>query len=380
MQDRKEDDLALSWRKRLAFILVCLAGMPLIALLLIEGGSSWVMFIHEVLFGDEHRVADRLYTQYDSALGWVNRPHATIPDAYGPGVGVRTNGQGFRHDGEVTAQVAAGRVRVLCSGDSFTFGYGVSDAETWCSQLAAQDSVYETVNLGVVGYGVDQMYLRFLRDAAALDHHVHVVAFIGHDFKRMGLPVLLGSDKPLLSIRGEDLVVENTPVPRQWFTPAWLRRAEAAMPRLRTAELLRRSGIRPRPARDPGRPDTVIWRTAQATFAALQRQGESAGAPLVLVYLPSRPDYDSTDSPLWRQQLSAFTAARGIRYVDLAAESLELPRDSLQMFFRPVDGHYTSQGQRWIAERLGAFLKTVVSMPGRTPARPACASWQRSYR
>src|SRR5262249_57725400 len=97
--------------------------------------------------------------QYDPDLGWVTAPQKDLPDLDGPGMSVRTNAQGFRNTHAISLAVPAGKVRLLCSGDSFTFGYSVGNEHTWCQRLEALDPRFETVNLGVNGYGVDQAYL-----------------------------------------------------------------------------------------------------------------------------------------------------------------------------------------------------------------------------
>lgn len=350
----------LTRRQRLLFIAFCMVGVPLITLFLIEGASSSLIFLHEVFSGDDHRVADRHYTQYDPELGWAPRPNVDLPDVYGPGVGVQINEQGFRQNGPIAVHPAPGRRRLICSGDSFTFGYGVDNSETWCSRLESEDPTLETVNMAVVGYGVDQMYLRFRRDAESLDYQVHVVAFIEHDFKRMGPVRLLGADKPRLAIWDGKLSVENTPVPKRWYTPGWWLRAARAASELGTSELFSR--LRPSPREETGaEADSVIWETAQLVFDDLLRLSTRKGAELVLVYLPSQPDFDLRTSA-WRQAVREFAAARPIRYLDLGAEFMQLPADSMRAFFRPVDGHYSSGAQHWVAKRIHAFLEGTPAL------------------
>src|SRR5262249_48960240 len=116
------------------------------------------------------------YSEYDADLGWIGRRSVNLPDIFGKGVGVRTNDQRFRATDTVAPHPAAGRIRVVCTGDSFTFGDGVDNAHTWCQQLASRDSRIEPVNLGQGGYGIDQAYLRFLRDTRGIEHQVHLFA------------------------------------------------------------------------------------------------------------------------------------------------------------------------------------------------------------
>src|SRR5205085_2920337 len=72
----------------------------------------------------------------------------------------------------------------------------------------------ETGNLAVLGYGIDQAYLRYQRDAASLHHDLHLFAFIGADLERVGQAFLYGYSKPRLRLEGDALAVDNVPVPR----------------------------------------------------------------------------------------------------------------------------------------------------------------------
>ena len=80
-------------------------------------------------------IAERRHTKYDPDLGWVNGPNIHIPNMYGPGVYLKTNSQGFRNNYDFDTAVPNGKYRIICSGDSFTLGYGVDNDHTWCQLL-----------------------------------------------------------------------------------------------------------------------------------------------------------------------------------------------------------------------------------------------------
>jgi hypothetical protein len=95
----------------------------------------------------------------DDRLGWVPRPGAIVrhrlPGNYD--VTYHIDRQGLR----ARAPAPGVTVRVHVFGDSFTFGQGVEDNETYAARLQqAVGPVYEVVNYGVNGYGPEQMYLR----------------------------------------------------------------------------------------------------------------------------------------------------------------------------------------------------------------------------
>ena len=99
-------------------------------MILLEGASSLVLFVHGL-----RPPAEGLHTEYDSLLGWVNKPNVYLPNLYGAGTYLRTNAQRFRSNHPVALQVPTGRVRAICSGDSFTLGYGMDNDHTWCERL-----------------------------------------------------------------------------------------------------------------------------------------------------------------------------------------------------------------------------------------------------
>ena len=80
--------------------------------------------------------------------------------------------------------MASGTGRLLCLGDSFTFGEGVGNRDTWCSLLGDAAGGRETVNLGESGYGIDQTFLKYRLYADSLDHSVVLLTFIADDFRR----------------------------------------------------------------------------------------------------------------------------------------------------------------------------------------------------
>src|SRR5919107_1642397 len=111
---------------RAVLIALWIVILPILAVILLEGMSSLVLFVLTIRTPPE-----RVYGAHDPLLGWVSQPNIYIPDMYGPGVYLRTDAQGFRSNHAVARQVPSGRVRMICSGDSFTFGSGVDNDHTW---------------------------------------------------------------------------------------------------------------------------------------------------------------------------------------------------------------------------------------------------------
>ena len=184
-----------------------------------EGGAS-LYFAYQGArqeIGKEPFLAERIHTEYDPLLGWINKPNISVADMYGPNVFLKTNGQRHRNRADFTPRVPKGRIRVICSGDSFTLGFGVDNDHTWCNLLETLDPRFQTVNMGQGGYGVDQVYLWYKRDGALLDHQVQVFVFVRPDFWRMRTELFLGMPKPILRVRNGGMEVANVPVTRLSF-------------------------------------------------------------------------------------------------------------------------------------------------------------------
>lgn len=134
-----------------------------------------------------HRAAGEITDVHvpDPLLGWRPRPGAsgTHREAGSFDVTYEIDAAGFKavtHRGVPTA-------RLFIFGDSYTFGHGVGNADTYANVIAS-DYLKHTVhvfNVGVMGYGIVQMYGRFLEIAPELkDGDIVVFAPTSQDLKR----------------------------------------------------------------------------------------------------------------------------------------------------------------------------------------------------
>ncbi len=346
-----------------------LGAMTVGALIALEGFSSAVLFLGLSIFGkDGQPLAERRHTQYDELVGWVNIPHFAVPDMYGPGVFLRTNRRGFRGGREVDVAVPAEKHRVICSGDSYTLGYGVDDDHTWCELLASLDPRIEPVNMGQGGYGIDQAYLWYKRDGSVLNHDVHIFAFITDDFRRMDVTTSGGVGKPILTLDRGHLVVKNIPVPRRrWYFTPWVRRFALRVRTLKTEELLERAkGVIGSRGADP---NSLIsgraWDVALKVFEALQQLNVAKKSTLVLVWLPAQWDYPSSASQAWRRVLAAEAKQRGWMYIDLLPELQQLSATQFEGMFFEDNHHLTAAGNAWVASMLYRRISALPPLSGK---------------
>lgn len=367
-------DARSSTRLKILAVLVGAVALPALALLLIEGTSSYLTVAWQAWRYEEHP-SQRLHTRYDPELGWVNLPNISIPDLYGPGIRFRTNAQGFRGARDVASRVAPGRLRMICSGDSFTLGYGVDDDHAWCALLAARNPRLEGVNMGQSGYGPDQVYLWYKRDGVRLEHNLQLFAYIVKDFGRMQTRTFVGYGKPVLALENDSLVVRNVPVPPPGSRPSWFRRLARARTELRTLQFWQqaRNSVFPPSSRDEtadswNAADSMTWEVSRRMLADLAGLNRAKGSRLVVVHLPVISDYWSRESDPWRERARAAAARDDFVFIDLVEDFRRMAADSIQQMFigfllpdysHHARGHYSVEGHEWVAGRVYERLLAV---------------------
>jgi hypothetical protein len=347
--------------------LAILAFAVLLALTLVEGLASLIIS-GRLYFEPSSRLAEDVYSRYDPELGWVARPDVALPDMWGPGIGLYTDSHGFRGRRETPETPPADKVRVMCSGDSFTFGSGVADEATWCALLPILDSRIESVNLGQDGYGVDQAFLRFRRDGARFHPKLHVFALVDAELDRMRSNRFMDKGKPTLALRNGTLEVENVPAPGvRWWAPS--NRTGEILGRTKASELIGRlrrrfdggtTGVTSAVATPPA--DIVA--TALAAIDALAALATKDDGRLIVVRLPTLGDCrGDTPAVNWWGTLAPELGRRTILGLDLTERCRTQPASQLDTFFIPPNearssrgGQYTVAGNRFFA---GALLGDI---------------------
>ncbi len=355
------------WVKSICFRLLAV----FLILVLIEGFASLGMFVYDIFAYGRRPLAERNYTQYDEQLGWVSTPDTVVEDLYGPGRTVTINKQSLRATQEFAKEVPPGKTRVLCTGDSFTFGYGVGDGDSWCSQLDRLAPQFEVLNMGQGGYGFDQSFLWYQRDGFNLPHDVHLVALGIVQLDRMSYDSFLGYGKPTLKLESNRLVADHVPVPRRAFHVPWLTQNTELLKSCRTIRLATRiSGAQsrnPTPVMDSSKVGMLLMRAIEAMQAVDRQQG----CQLVVVWLPRMEECLSPESDSMRSGLLGEIRQKGVPIIDLVDQfrtlrpevirGLYIRDDDPHVDFPGAAGHYTVEGNRFVAERLMVDLPRLLA-------------------
>lgn len=164
--------------------------------------------------------------EFDQRLGWVPRPNTTsTPELWGRTVTITILPDGTRSNGSHGVALNSHPI-VLAVGDSYTFGDEVSDSETWPSWLE-QQLQSPVINGGVVGYGIDQTYLRAKELITRYHPDILIVSFIDDDIGRAEFSERHHAEKPYFDIAQGELSLMNTPLPppRSHHGGMWLRKS-----------------------------------------------------------------------------------------------------------------------------------------------------------
>ena len=205
--------MAARTRTGLAARLALVAGSILFTLFAVEIGCrllrgpaalwSWKNYVLD----ERRKLAERNQGSrftLDPTLGYVQRAGYDSEN-------IHYDADGFRVVPPLPAGARPGLV--LATGDSFTQGDEVADAETWPAILQAALG-QKVVNAGVAAYGIDQTVLRTEQLAARLRPSLVIVGFIADDLRRAEMSRTWGAPKPYFEPRPDGTIeLRNVPVP-----------------------------------------------------------------------------------------------------------------------------------------------------------------------
>lgn len=309
-----------------------------------------------------------------------------------------TNAQGLRMRADLSPTPQPGHRRVVCVGDSFTFGYGVEHDETYAqrlhTRLEAAGQAVEVINAGFAGgFTMDTEYM-FAREVAAGWHPDVIVVGVclSNDLNDLAQTRWFVTEGRLTAVRK-----------RTDWVPGFIKRSGAvnlllggAVPRLRALRQARAGSAPARqlqptcdlPVPDPGtRParagelpavpplprEAADWSPPQrAEWLATAWAADAAAHNYTLVFLLI-PDADEVQWPSDPERLAYRAQVRGtfvhaaeragIRVTDPVAAMRARWCDSGEPLYFDVDGHWRPAGHDFVAAWLARELFGVPN-PG----------------
>ena len=216
------------------------------------------------------------FDMYDPKKGWIPRANLRDVNAYDQKI-VNTNSKGLRGKKEFPYAKNKEKLRILILGDSFTFGDEVSDNETYSYYLQEMLPNAEVINMGVHGYGHDQMLILFKEEGVKYQPDIVILGFLPLDMSRNTLD-FRDFAKPRFILEKGELKLTGTPVPPPEEILEW----DWARPRV--VDLF--SLLRHRIKKSLGLQQREMEKITTAIIMELIRSAESIHALPILAYLP----------------------------------------------------------------------------------------------
>ncbi len=151
------------------------------------------------------------FDKYDPTKGWRLIPNLLEVNCFEKKV-INSNSRGIRGKAEHSYGKNKKKLRILFFGDSFTFGDGVSDSETYPYFLQQMLPDVEVINLAVHGYGHDQMLIYLKEESVKYQPDIVILGFLSMDSDRNMLG-FRDYAKPRFKLENNRLKLCNVPVP-----------------------------------------------------------------------------------------------------------------------------------------------------------------------
>ncbi len=306
--------------------------------------------------------------QRDEVLGWTMRPGQATYTIDRP---VRTNSLGFRAP-EFDPHRSGRGLRVLCLGDSNTFGNGVSQDDTYPAQLQIllasrlAGGAAEAINAGIGGYGMAQEVDLLTRMAPLLAPDVVTIGFYLND---------LGD-----AVRGSSEILDETgEVKRRGLKRLTPYRLIYLLKRSRLITLVywRYRLLRSGSERDPlhqvllGRTPPALeesWRRIEATLSRARDFARARGFRLIVFPVPTGQEFlEDRPGEQYRSRFIGLAEWLGIEHFDPTPRMKELG-GAFDSYFITWDGHINARTHRLIAESLCDLLAPAI--PEARASRP----------
>jgi hypothetical protein len=222
---------------------------------------------------------------FDPTKGWISKPNLRQMKVFGNKV-LNTNSRGLRGEKEYGYGRHPNKTRLLILGDSFTFGDEVGDTETYSSYLQDMIPTAEIINMGVHGYGHDQMLILLKEEGVKYKPDIVILGFMTLDMPRN---VLQFGDyaKPRFVLDNAKLTITGSPVPVPEDVLNW----DWARPRLYDVWSLLRHKVLVR----SGRYEKQMKEVTKGLLDEMLITINKVGAIPVFVYLPDAYDLYNQD-------------------------------------------------------------------------------------
>lgn len=278
--------------------------------------------------------------------------------------------------------------QVAVLGDSFTFGLGVADGETFLSLMNRDESNgFRYLNRAVPGYSTDQqslqleMLIKSSKPAAVL-----LVVYLANDLldNNFGFPIQLNAAKPYYELLDGKLSLRNSPVPDVKKGPEELSRtlmsvvlgeeAIKANPwfAIESRSMLVKTARQALGSSEPwvdgaGARLRPMLHLFEAIVDGMNARCEAGGVPFGMVLLSGRSLVEEPRSlsgryqEFFRREIASWARNRHISMIDVSTAMKALYQSKPGRWYFAHDGHLNQDGHRVVA---GILRQEIVSLPG----------------
>ncbi|HLP15470.1 MAG TPA: SGNH/GDSL hydrolase family protein [Bacteroidota bacterium] len=278
----------------------------------------------------------------DSTLGWVcsklNRINFSNKLNNQKLISYTINDEGFRNSQNFpTVPQKCTKRRIMLLGDSFLFGVYLPDTST-ISYLIQKEIGQNTdvFNMGIPGWGIDQMYLTYLKYNVRLRPNIVILFFIDDDIARVleSYRRAEGMNKPSFKVENSQLVlriddqpgmIENTLASSVLLNPIyrWILKMKS-------------------------------MKISSMILEKLYRETQENHQQLLIVRIPRFENYMIPETNEWyRMDLSSFAGKE--RVIDLYDDFKKMPPEKVHGLYLH-DGHFSQTGAELAAEKVIGLL------------------------
>lgn len=266
------------------------------------------------------------WAQVDSLFGW------TCNNKIAPEI----NPQGFRDTKDFnTVDLNSEKIRVMILGDSFILGVNVRATENVPSVLQTKlKDKYEVFNLGMGGWGIDQMYLAYQKYKDVIQPHIVILAFIDDDISRvLEAYRMFEMNKPCLAIKNGELVLQTSVSRSRLFLDRILGKSVFLSLFMRQIYLIKEA----RPI-------------VKHVFLNIAQETQLKKVKFVVIRIPTKDYANSITNSI--QSLYSFEdvlSDTDVQYLEPIKEMTQIPNWAKEFYFKD-DGHMSVAGNEYLAD------------------------------
>ena len=288
-----------------------------------------------------------VWPRKDSLLGWVcNNRHAlkfSNRELNKLNIQYQINNEGFRNDFDFENQSNQNvKERILLLGDSFAFGVYLSENQTIISDLKnIGNGNLDFVNLGIPGYGIDQMFISYGRFQNLLKPNVVIVLYIDEDILRVYEAYRKGEgmNKPSFELTDDTLSLRTNDKPNiiEWI--------------FQNSFLLNRFYHR--------YSEYESKNICEKIFSSLIEKTKLNNQKLLVVRCPVK-EYFANGEQIDRYSFGDYFKNKSVRYIELFDSLYTKHIDDYDELYFKGDQHLTVYGARIVSKILEKIITNTM--------------------